>query len=343
MTPYNSAPMTSLMLHSIRMDWPTDWTAVFNRKAPLLMEIGFGGADFLVDLARRRPEANLIGVEVSLPSLKKGEKKLQTAGVTNARVMAGDAESIVRTLCQIDSLAEVYINFPDPWRKERHYHRRLISDEFLHLLATRMPTGALLDIATDHVDYAAWIVERLERTPYFNSRLATTYVNEDNGRLISKYEQKGFDEGRIGHYYKWQRNDTAAPNIFPIPKELPMPHVILTSPLSETEIAQAFAPVKFYQNEIHVSMTEIFQSQFDGKLLVETYIKEEPLTQRLALLIRQREQGDYVVKLHEVGFPRPTIGVQIAIAHLATWLKGLHPENQFVRSSLDEEYLKIKD
>ena len=121
----------------------------------------------------------------------------------------------------------------------------------------------------------------------------------------------------------------------------PLPIFLVAQQVSE--IAQAFAPVKVTQDEIHVSMTEIFQSQFDGKLLVETYIKEEPLTQRLALLIRQREKGDYVVKLHEVGFPRPTIGVQIAIAYLATWLKGLHPENAFVRSSLDEEYLKIGD
>ncbi|NHZ72582.1 MAG: tRNA (guanine-N7)-methyltransferase, partial [Aquificales bacterium] len=80
------------MLHSSRLDWPTDWTAVFNRKAPLLMEIGFGGADFLVDLARKRPEANLIGVELSLPSLKKAQKKVQAAELANVRVLAGDAE-----------------------------------------------------------------------------------------------------------------------------------------------------------------------------------------------------------------------------------------------------------
>ena len=335
--------MVALMLHSSRLDWPTDWTAVFNRKAPLLMEIGFGGADFLVDLARKRPEANLIGVELSLPSLKKAQKKVQAAELANVRVLAGDAEQVLWTLCQPEGLAEVYINFPDPWPKERHHYRRLINDGFLHLLATRMPRGANLDIATDHADYAAWIVERLERTPYFNSRLSTTYVNEDAARIISKYEQKGFDEGRIGHYFKWQRNDTIAPDNFPMPKELPMPHVIIDSPLSQTEIAEAFQREKFNKDDIYVSLTEVFQSQYDGKLLVETYIKERPLTQRLGLLIRKREKGDYVVKLHEVGFPRPTVGVQMAIARLATWLVGLHPDNRFIRSSLDEEYLTIND
>lgn len=335
--------MDSFLLQSTRLDWPTDWTAVFNRNAPVIMEIGFGGADFLVDLAQNRPDVNVIGVELSLPSLKKGEKKIEAKGLTHTRVLAGEAEQILWTLCQPQSLAEVYINFPDPWPKERHHYRRLISDDFLHLLATRMPVGAPLDIATDHVDYAAWIVERLERTPYFNSRLDSTYVNEDNDRIISKYEQKGFDEGRIGHYFKWRRNETDAPNIFPIPKELPMPHVIIESPLSQSDIAAAFRPEKVNVDDIYISLAEIFQSQYDGKLLIETYVKERPLNQRLGLLIRQREQGDYVVKLHEVGFPRPTVGIQIAIAHVATWLVGLHPENKFVRSSLDEEYLKIED
>lgn len=331
------------MLQSTRMDWPTDWTAVFNRSAPLLIEIGFGRADFLIDLAQKKPEANIIGVELSLPSLKKAEKKMAVAEATNVRVLAGEAEQVLWTLCQPKSLDEVYINFPDPWPKERHHYRRLINDEFLHLLATRMPAGAYLDIATDHVDYAAWIVEHLERTPYFKSRLSSTYVNEDADRIISKYEQKGFDEGRSGHYFKWQRNDTVASNIFPTPKELPMPHVIIESPLTQTEIADVFEREQFNVGDIYISLVEVFQSQYDGKLLIETYVKERPLNQRLGLLIRKREKGDYVVKLHEVGFPRPTAGIQLAIAHLATWLVGLHPENKFVRSSLDEEYLKIED
>ncbi len=122
-----------------------------------------------------------------------------------------------------------------------------------------------------------------------------------------------------------------------------MPHVIIESPLSQSEIAEAFEPERFNVDDIYISLVEMFQSQYDGKLLIETYIKERPLNQRLGLLIRKREKGDYVVKLHEVGFPRPTAGVQIAIAHLATWLKNLHPDNQFIRSSLDEDYLKIGD
>ena len=327
---------TSLwLLHSLRLDWPVDWTAVFGRSAPLLMEIGFGGADFLVDLTESRPEANVIGVELSLPSLKKGAKKLQAGDLRNGRVVQGAGQLVLWALCLPDSLDEVYINFPDPWPKERHHGRRLISDTFLHLLATRLKAGGRLDIATDHADYAAWIVRHLERSPYFASRLPATYVNEDPERITTKYEQKGFDEGRAGHYFKWRRTETPAPNLFPIPKELPMPHVVLHSPLSLEEISRRFTPQSARSENARIELLEMFQSTRDGKLLVEAYVREEPLAQRVGLTIRRREPGDMVVGLHEVGFPRPTPGIQLAIAHLAQWVVGLDPASEIVRSTVD--------
>jgi len=327
----------SWLLHGARLDWPADWTAVFGRSAPLLLEIGFGGADFLVDLARRRPEANVIGVELSLPSLKKGAKKLQTAGLMNGRVVQGTGQLVLWALCRPDSLSEVTINFPDPWPKERHHGRRLINESFLHLLATRLKTGGRLDVATDHAGYAAWIARHLEQSPYFASRRPTTYVHEDPERLTTKYEQKGFDEGRRGHYFKWQRNEMPAPNAFPVPKELPMPHVVLNSPLSLEEIGRRFTPQSAAGDRVHVELLEAYQSAHDGKLLVEAYIKEEPLTQRVGLVVRRRELGDLVVGLHELGFPRPTLGVQLAVASLARWVVGLDPASAIVRSNVSVE------
>jgi len=325
------------------MDWPTDWTAVFGRSAPLLVEIGFGGADFLVDLAQNRPEANVVGVELSLPSLKKGAKKLQTADLRNGRVVQGTGQLVLWALCQPGSVDEVYINFPDPWPKERHHGRRLISEKFLQLLATRLKPDGRLDIATDHAGYAAWIARHLEQSPYFASRLDSTYVNEDPNRLTTKYEQKGFDEGRRGHYFKWRRNEAPAPAVFPVPEELPMPHVILNSPLSLEEIGRRFTPQSAKAENVHVELLEMFQSTHDGKLLAEAYIKEEPLTQRLGLVVRRRETGDLVVGLHEVGFPRPTRGVQLAIIHLARWVAGLDPASEIVRSNVGASRLETEE
>ncbi len=322
------------ILHYARMPWPTDWAAVFGREAPLLVEIGFGGGQFLVDLARKRPFANILGIEISLPSLRKGAKKVRLANLTNTQVLQGDSKAVLWLQCLPKSLAEVYINFPDPWPKAAHQQRRLISDNFLHLLATRMQDGGLLDIATDHADYAKVITACLERTSYFDSRLPTTFINQDETRLRTKYETIGLQEGRICHYYKWVRNAIPASNTFTILEELPMPHVVMMLPESLETIVSRFSPQSVEMGAVNIKFLEMYQSSRPGKLLVETYVREEPFHQRVCLEIRQRRQGDFVISLAEVGFPRPTPGIHLAVNALVEWLQSQNSEIRVVNSTL---------
>lgn len=326
--------MSSQLLSAIHLPWPTDWAELFQREAPLLVEIGFGGGEFLVDLARRRPECSVVGVEISAYSIRKGIKKIKTAGLTNARVVQGSANSFVQSLCRPGSISEMYINFPDPWPRAEHNRRRLISDDFLHLLATRIPAGGLLEIATDHADYAEAITECLQRTPYFESRLPAAFATEDEQRPRTKYELIGLEEGRVCHYYKWRRNEASAEDIFPPPQELPMPHIILSTPMSLAEIGQQFEVSHYTQGEVRVKLLEMFKSLSSDQLFVETYVSEQPLTQRVGLTIRHRAPQELVIGLHDTGFPRPTQGIQLAISFLANWAVGLHPEAKILKSNL---------
>ncbi|WP_420641971.1 tRNA (guanosine(46)-N7)-methyltransferase TrmB [Candidatus Leptofilum sp.] len=326
--------MTSSLLQNRQLPWPTNWNEIFGRSAPLIIEIGFGSGHFLVDLAQKRPSANVMGVEISLPSLEKAQRKVKTLGVQNVRLLQSDARYLLQALCQPESISEVYINFPDPWPKAKQLHRRLINVDFLHLLATRLVPGGLLDVATDHADYALAITEALEGTPYFESRLPTTFVTEDNERLRTKYEQIGLDEGRTCHYYKFARCETAVPQSYPILKEFPMPHAVLQSPLQLDEIQARYGRWQYSHNDCHINFMELFRARDDEALFVEAYIKEAPVAQRLGLVIRQREPGNYVINLHELGFPRPTRGVQLAIGQLATWLVSLHSETEILHHNL---------
>ncbi len=334
-------PMTTPLLNAQQLNWPVNWENIFDRKAPLLLEIGFGGGHFLVDLAQKRPSTNILGVEISLPALDRAQRKIKTGALSNVRLLQSDARYLLQALCAPEALAEVYINFPDPWPKARQLHRRLINVDFLHLLATRMVPGGLLEIATDHADYALAITEALETTPYFHSRLPTTFVTEDNERLRTKYEQIGLAEGRTCHYYKWARCETAVPNEFPIPKEFPMPHVVLQSPLDLDAIQARYGRWQFSSGDCHVNFMELFRAKAEDALFVETYIKEAPIAQRLGLVIRQREPGNYVISLHELGFPRPTLGVQRAIGQLATWLLGLHEDAHILHHNLQPDVWEL--
>jgi tRNA (guanine-N7-)-methyltransferase len=323
------------ILPGLQLSWPTNWAALFERDAPLLVEIGFGSGTFLVDLGQKRPSCNIIGLEISLPSLRRGARKVSQRGLSNVAIVQADANYALQALILPDSLSGVYINFPDPWPKPGHEQRRLIDACFLHLVASRMPAGATLDIATDHSGYAQAIAACLEETPYFDSRTGETAVIA-TGRLGTKYEQKGLAEGRPGHYFFFKRNETPTAHSFPVLKELKMPHVVMESPLSLTQIAERFELVSLMVDTTTVSLIELFQSTRDDKLLIEAYVNEPPLSQRIGATIRRRRSGQLVVALHEIGFPRPTAGTHYLIHHLAHWLLSLHPDTIVVHSTLRE-------
>ncbi|HXW01550.1 MAG TPA: hypothetical protein VEC93_24280, partial [Anaerolineae bacterium] len=119
-----------------------------------------------------------------------------------------------------------------------------------------------------------------------------------------------------------------------VPQETPMPHVILYSPLTLAEIGSRFAPLQETADAIHVRLPMLFAAQGADLLLAEAYISEEPVSQRVGLLVRQRAENYYLIGLSEIGFPRPTPGVQLAIACLARWLLSLHPDTAVQHSNI---------
>lgn len=321
-------------LDATRLPWPADWPTIFGRSAPLHIEIGFGTGHSLIDLAQKQPDANILGVEIALPSLRKGERKVALAKLTNVRLVYGSGPLTLWLLCPAESVSGLTINFPDPWPKLPHHHRRLINDRFLHLAATRLLPGSPLNIATDHPAYAAVITATLGRSPHFTSRLDHPYITQDNQRIRTKYEQIALAAGRTCHYFHWQRNTAAAPNPFPIPQELPMPHAILQTPLTLPQIAQQFQPQQWTVESVNFRLADIYLSSQHDSLLVETYINEEPIDQHIGLSVRRQAQDELIINLYPLGFPRPTPAIHTAILHLAHWITSLHPTAKILRHNL---------
>ena len=316
------------------LDRPMDWAALFGREAPLTVEIGFGRADHLIHLGKKHPDHNVVGVEISQPSLKKASGKIKSNRLENVRAVDGSGPMLLWTNVAPESIDALHVNFPDPWHKEGHQRRRLINPEFLHLAATRMKEGALLFVATDHPDYQPVVTACLEGTPHFDSRLDTTYTTSDPNRFTTKYEQKALREGRTPFYYKFIRNAHAAPNIFNIPEELPMPHAVIQLPLSFDEIPPRFESFEASSADVTVNFKEAFVAAGYPTLLVETYIRQDPQDQRIGLVIHERERHEYIVKLHDIGFPRSTDGVHFAVRQLADWLVGLNEDARIKHHNL---------
>ncbi|MCB9690293.1 MAG: hypothetical protein H6736_00620 [Alphaproteobacteria bacterium] len=128
-----------------------DWARCFGREAPLHLEIGPGNGFFLTEIARRNPDANVLGLEIRYKRTVLCAKKLVTAGVTNARIIRYHG-GFLDDLFLEGTLDAVYVNHPDPWPKERHEKNRLISRWFLEDMVRLMRPGAAFRLKSDFRD-----------------------------------------------------------------------------------------------------------------------------------------------------------------------------------------------
>lgn len=178
----------------------------------IVLEIGFGRGEFLLDLAAKSPGTAFLGVEISFKRVLKMARKVARAGLTNVRLLEGRAESVVRELIPRSSLAEVWINFSDPWPKARHANRRLIQREFAIDLTSCLRPGAMLHIATDHFPYAEHIHDVLAATPGLTSAHAgSPWLSEVPGRMQTGYETDWREQGRALHFFEYRCAAADAP------------------------------------------------------------------------------------------------------------------------------------
>ena len=173
---------------------------LFGRDAPLVLEIGSGMGEATLAMAQADPDRDVLAVEVHTPGLGNLLRLVETAGISNVRVLEADAREVLRDLLPPASLDEVRVFFPDPWPKSRHAKRRLVSREFADLVATRLRPGGLLHVATDWASYAELASEVLAAHPAYE------VVSRERGlRPVTRFEQRGLAEGRRAYDLVVQR------------------------------------------------------------------------------------------------------------------------------------------
>ena len=132
---------------------PLDLDALFGRRAPRVLDIGFGDGEAVVTCAANYGDIDYLGVEVHEPGIGHLLLLLEKANLANVRVIARDAVDVVRELSD-GSVDAVNLFFPDPWPKKRHHKRRLVQQAFVAELARVLKAGGLLHVATDWANYA---------------------------------------------------------------------------------------------------------------------------------------------------------------------------------------------
>lgn len=188
------------MMPKIGIDYApriVDFDALFGRRAPRILEIGFGMGETTAAIAQGMPDHDFIAIEVHTPGVGSLCKQIAEQGIGNIRIVQHDAVEVLRDMIAAGSLAGAHIFFPDPWPKKRHHKRRLIQPPLVGLLASRLAPGGHLHCATDIEDYAQQMVEVLRGCALLENTSSAPdgFAPRPEYRPQTKFEARGLRLG----------------------------------------------------------------------------------------------------------------------------------------------------
>jgi tRNA (guanine-N7-)-methyltransferase len=162
------------------------------------LEIGFGFGDFTFEKAKQNPNISFFGSEPHINGVINLLSKLEMEPLPNLKVSREDVRLLLVKFPE-KFFDQVYILFPDPWPKSKHFKRRLINTEFLDtVLSPRMKTGSKLTIATDHDSYKIWILAEIANSKKFtwDAKSKKDWQVFPQDWVTTKYQKKAAQEGR---------------------------------------------------------------------------------------------------------------------------------------------------
>ncbi|WP_439591831.1 tRNA (guanosine(46)-N7)-methyltransferase TrmB [Microbacterium sp.] len=189
--PERDAAVTSILPGSA-----IDPATVWGRSAPLVVEIGSGQGHAIVHAAANHPETDFLAVEVFRAGLARTMLDADRADVRNLRLVEANAPEVLQHLLPAASIDELWIFFPDPWHKNKHNKRRLVTAEFAAIAASALRGGGMLRLATDWQDYADQMRDVLDDSPAFERAFEGEWAERFDGRVVTAFERKGAAKGR---------------------------------------------------------------------------------------------------------------------------------------------------
>lgn len=180
----------------IGVEAPPDWTKVFGFDGPLELEIGCGAGGFALEYCRRNPTVRYIAFEWRKKYAREVLHRAQKHGLTNLRVIEGDARLEVPRLFGPASLDAIHLQFPDPWWKRAHQKRAILQLEFTKFLLTRLKPLGRFDFRTDVEDRGRQGLAVLEAAGFSNPLGAGVFHPYDPEEVPSTRERRYLVSGQ---------------------------------------------------------------------------------------------------------------------------------------------------
>lgn len=181
---------------SVATDATGDPAEIFGRTAPLVVEVGSGQGHAILHAAHARRDTDFLAIEVFRAGLARTMIRAELAGLDNLRLAEVNAPELLESYLPAGSVDELWVFFPDPWKKARHTKRRLVSDDFMRIAARALRPGGVLRLATDWEDYAEQMREVGDAAESFARDFTGEWAPRYDGRVLTAFEQKGMDRGR---------------------------------------------------------------------------------------------------------------------------------------------------
>lgn len=176
------------------------WHTVFKNENPIHIEIGMGKGKFIQELASRNPNINYIGIEKYSSVLIRAIEKREELEMDNLFFIRMDAENLNDIFAE-NEIAQIYLNFSDPWPKDRHAKRRLTSKQFLHRYDQCLKSDGVVIFKTDNKDLFTFSLEQVEEAGWMLQNHTFDLHNSPyvEGNVMTEYEEKFVGEGKPIH------------------------------------------------------------------------------------------------------------------------------------------------
>ncbi len=178
----------------------------FVDKKKIILEIGFGDGENLVNAAKTNPDTFYLGADPFLNTTVKCIKKILENNLKNIIIWPDDVRKIIKFF-PLKSISEIKLLFPDPWPKVKHQRRRLIQDEFINSINRILKIKGTVTVGTDHKILKSWVLEKFQASSNFEWQVKNSKDWETRPKecFSTKYEQKSLKEKRKPSWFVFEK------------------------------------------------------------------------------------------------------------------------------------------
>jgi tRNA (guanine-N7-)-methyltransferase len=295
--------------------YPIEWNKVFGNSNKLIVEIGFGGGEFLVNLAKENNKYNYIGIETSLTSCSKIKSKIFQNNLNNIQIILEDAKFALREFFCDNSVNKVIVNFPCPWPKSKHSKNRLFDEKFIDTLSSVLEVDGELTLTTDDFVYASDVEEKFTSNGCFEVK---NIAEVQQLPFKTRYEKKWESEGRKKYLLiarkRFKKNIKRL-----LEGELDLPHEKIKK--VDFDKLQSLVGLKKSSSDMVIVIKDVYTKIDGSEYLVKVYSEDEGYIQSYFVNVIRMREG-WLVKLDDIAKAYRTPSVKEAVNTIAKELEN---------------------